>query len=69
VNGLKRMLGADDSLDVFGIHGVAGIVGALLTGVFNHPSLGGPGLVGDWVTATVSSTPIWPSSGSRPRRC
>jgi Amt family ammonium transporter len=44
VNGLKRMLKADDSLDVFGIHGVGGIVGALLTGVFNAQALGGPGL-------------------------
>jgi Amt family ammonium transporter len=43
VNGLKRMLGADDSLDVFGIHGVGGIVGALLTGVFTAPGLGGTG--------------------------
>ena len=58
VNGLKRMLGADDSLDVFGVHGVGGIVGALLTGVFNSQSLGGPGLVGDWVTVAVSSAPI-----------
>ncbi len=52
VNGLKKLLGADDSLDVFGVHGVGGIVGALLTGVFNSPSLGGPGFVADWVTAT-----------------
>jgi len=58
VNGLKKMLGADNSLDVFGIHGVGGIVGALLTGVFNNQALGGPGLVGDWVTASVTSTPI-----------
>ena len=58
VNGLKRMIGADDSLDVFGVHGVGGIVGALLTGVFNNQALGGPGLVGDWVTAAVSSVPI-----------
>ncbi|MDZ4097420.1 MAG: ammonium transporter, partial [Methylophilaceae bacterium] len=43
VNGLKRILGADDSLDVFGVHGVGGIVGALLTGVFTAPSLGGTG--------------------------
>ena len=50
---LKKMLGADDSLDVFGIHGVGGIVGALLTGVFNNQALGGPGIVGDWVTAAV----------------
>ena len=47
------MLGADDSLDVFGVHGVGGIVGALLTGVFNSPALGGPGYVADWVTATM----------------
>jgi ammonium transporter, Amt family len=63
VNGLKRMLGADDSLDVFGVHGVGGIVGALLTGVFNTQELGGPGLVTDWVTATVGSngiaTQVW----------
>ncbi|MDM0053252.1 ammonium transporter [Variovorax sp. J22R115] len=58
VNGLKRMLGADDSLDVFGVHGVGGIVGALLTGVFNTQSLGGPGLVGDWVTAGIVSNGI-----------
>ena len=44
VNGLKRLLGADDSLDVFGVHGVGGIVGALLTGVFAAPSLGGAGI-------------------------
>jgi Amt family ammonium transporter len=53
VNGLKKMLGADDSLDVFGVHGVGGIVGALLTGVFNSPALGGPGFVADWVTVTM----------------
>jgi Amt family ammonium transporter len=43
---------------VFGVHGVGGIVGALLTGVFNNQALGGPGLVGDWVTAAVSSNGI-----------
>lgn len=43
VNGLKSMLGADDSLDVFGVHGVGGILGALLVAVFNAPSLGGQG--------------------------
>ncbi|WOB08067.1 ammonium transporter [Piscinibacter gummiphilus] len=58
VNGLKKMLGADDSLDVFGVHGVGGIVGALLTGVFNTQALAGPGLVGDWVTASVTSNGI-----------
>ena len=44
VNGLKRLLRADDSLDVFGVHGVGGIIGALLTGVFSDASLGGTGL-------------------------
>jgi Amt family ammonium transporter len=58
VHSLKRLLGADDTLDVFGVHGVGGIVGALLTGVFNTQDLGGPGLVTDWVTATVGSNPI-----------
>jgi Amt family ammonium transporter len=53
VNGLKRMLGADDSLDVFGVHGVGGIVGALLTGVFASPSLGGTGIY-DYVANKVS---------------
>ena len=43
VNALKRLLRADDSLDVFGIHGVCGIVGAVLTGVFSAPALGGGG--------------------------
>ncbi len=43
VTALKKLLGADDSLDVFGVHGVGGIVGALLTGVFASPSLGGLG--------------------------
>ena len=48
VNGLKKMLGADDTLDVFGVHAVGGILGALLTGVFNAPSLGGPGFYNNW---------------------
>ncbi|MBS0194649.1 MAG: ammonium transporter [Proteobacteria bacterium] len=43
VNALKRLLRADDALDVFGVHGVCGIVGALLTGVFTAPALGGTG--------------------------
>jgi len=42
---LKRKLGYDDSLDAFGVHGVGGIVGALLTGVFAAPALGGFGTV------------------------
>jgi Amt family ammonium transporter len=43
VSSLKKILGADDSLDVFGVHGIGGILGALLTGVFTAPSLGGTG--------------------------
>jgi Amt family ammonium transporter len=39
--GLKRLLGADDSLDVFGVHGVGGVIGALLTGVLASPAIGG----------------------------
>ena len=58
VTGLKRMLGADDALDVFGVHAVGGILGALLTGVFNSPDLGGPGFVTDWVTAKTGFTSI-----------
>jgi len=41
---VKHRLGYDDSLDVFGVHGVGGIIGALLTGVFVHAGLGGVGL-------------------------
>jgi ammonium transporter, Amt family len=48
VSGLKKLLGADDSLDVFGVHAVGGILGALLTGVFNSPDLGGPGFPNNW---------------------
>ena len=59
VNGLKRMLGADDSLDVFGVHGVSGIIGAMLTGVFAAPSLGGSGIY-DYVANKVGdSYSIW----------
>ena len=63
VNGLKKLLGADDSLDVFGVHGVGGVLGAILTGVFCDPALGGTGIydyvankVGDYdMTAQVIS--------------
>ncbi|MBI4192599.1 MAG: ammonium transporter [Betaproteobacteria bacterium] len=58
VNQLKRWHGADDSLDVFGVHAVGGTLGALLTGIFNNQALGGPGLVTDWVTGKVGSNPI-----------
>ena len=52
VTGLKRLIRADDSLDVFGVHAVGGIFGALMTGIFNAPALGGPGSTVDWVKGT-----------------
>ena len=54
VNGLKHLIGADDSLDVFGVHGVGGILGALLTGVFASPALGGTGVY-DYVANAVAA--------------
>jgi len=57
VTGLKKLLGADDALDVFGVHGIGGILGALLTGVFNNWSLGGTGIA-DYVNNTVVNTEI-----------
>jgi len=57
VTGLKKLLGADDSLDVFGIHGVGGILGALLTGVFNTWSMGGTGIA-DYVNNKIIDTEI-----------
>ena len=52
VSGLKKMLKVDDSLDVFGVHAIGGITGALLTGIFNAPDLGGPGIT-DYVTGKI----------------
>ncbi len=59
---LKNMLGYDDALDAFGIHAVGGIIGAILTGVFVDPALGGAGYVTDgWVGPTFGydSIQIW----------
>ncbi|WP_353190458.1 ammonium transporter [Pandoraea pnomenusa] len=53
VNGLKRLLKADDALDVFGVHGVGGMLGAILTGVFASPALGGTGIY-DYVANKVA---------------
>jgi len=53
VNGLKRLLGADDALDVFGVHAVGGMLGAMMTGVFAAPSLGGQGIY-DYVANKIS---------------
>ncbi len=66
VNGLKRMLGADDALDVFGVHGVGGMLGAVLTGIFADPALGGVGVydyvankVADYSIATQVTSQLW----------
>jgi len=59
VTGLKKLLGADDALDVFGIHGIGGILGALLTGVFNGFSMGGTGII-DYVNNTIVTTEMGP---------
>jgi Amt family ammonium transporter len=56
VTQLKSWLGYDDSLDVFGVHGVGGIVGALLTGIFVNPARGGMGVT-DYL-ATDTSTKL-----------
>ncbi|MEW6520448.1 MAG: ammonium transporter [Thermodesulfobacteriota bacterium] len=66
VNGLKRLLGADDALDVFGVHGVGGILGALMTGIFANPALGGVGVydyvansVADYSTSAQVISQLW----------
>jgi ammonium transporter, Amt family len=61
VTGLKKITGlfADDALDVFGVHAIGGIFGALMTGIFNDPALGGPGQVIDWVTGKTGYPGIW----------
>jgi ammonium transporter, Amt family len=64
VTGLKKMLGADDALDVFGVHGVGGIVGALLTGVFASPSLGGMGVC-NYVTNVCGDAADFPGIGAQ----
>jgi Amt family ammonium transporter len=56
VTGLKKILNKDDALDVFGVHAVGGITGALLTGIFNAPRLGGPGVT-NWVTMKPTEYP------------
>lgn len=55
---LKRAMGYDDSLDVFGVHAVGGIIGAMLTGVFSAVSLGGSGLVKDSISEQVIAQAI-----------
>jgi Amt family ammonium transporter len=64
VTGLKKMLGADDALDVFGVHGVGGMVGALLTGVFAAPSLGGAGIC-NYITNKCGDPADFPGVGAQ----
>ncbi|MDE2446272.1 MAG: ammonium transporter [Alphaproteobacteria bacterium] len=52
---LKSKLGYDDALDVFGVHGIGGILGALLTGVFVNPALGGSGVT-NYLAIDTSTT-------------
>jgi len=63
VSGLKKLLRADDSLDVFGVHCIGGILGALLTGVFNSPDLGGPSFPVDWFVGTAVAAKDYSISG------
>ncbi len=50
VHGFKKLTKIDDSMDVFGVHGIGAIVGGILTGVFCDPSLGGTGFKGEWTS-------------------
>ena len=66
VTSLKRMMGYDDSLDVFGVHGIGGIIGAIGTGIVVAPSLGGTGVfdyatgkVGDFSMSTQLISQLW----------
>ena len=66
VASLKKKFGYDDSLDVFGVHCVGGILGALLTAVFCSPALGGTGVydyvanaVGEYSIATQFKSQLW----------
>ena len=68
VTGLKKLIKADDSLDVFGVHALGGISGALLTGIFNAPSLGGPGFYSNWFEMKPGYARSWASSLFRPKR-
>ena len=59
VTGLKKMIRADDALDVFGVHALGGCFGALTTGIFNAPSLGGPGSYDNWFSMKQGYPGIW----------
>jgi len=64
VTGLKRLIGADDALDVFGVHGIGGMAGALLTGVFASPSLGGAGIC-NYITNKCGDPADFPGIGAQ----
>ena len=71
VTGVKNALGYDDALDVFGIHGVGGFIGAILTGVVASPALGGMGAADFAIGAqvwkqfvAVAITLVWTGIGS-----
>jgi Amt family ammonium transporter len=55
---IKKALGYDDSLDAFGVHGVGGLIGAILTGLFAAPALGGFGTVGTEGANSIG-TQLW----------
>ena len=64
VTGLKKMLGADDALDVFGVHGIGGIWGAIATGIFASPSLGGAGIC-NYITNKCGEAADFPGIGAQ----
>ena len=64
VTGLKKLLGADDALDVFGVHGLGGIWGAIATGIFAAPSLGGAGIC-NYVTNKCGEAADFPGIGAQ----
>jgi Amt family ammonium transporter len=68
---VKNALGYDDSLDVFGVHCIGGIIGALGTGILVNPALGGTGImdyttgkIGDYEFVTQMTTLVWSGVGS-----
>ena len=70
---VKNALGYDDSLDVFGVHCIGGIIGALGTGILVNPALGGAGIM-DYTTGKIadydfSAQMISQTWGSAPRWC
>ena len=55
---LKRVMGWDDSLDAFGVHGVGGIVGAILTGVFASSAVTGTPMLGVWKQVGIQAASV-----------